>query len=86
MEREIFEKLKLELNEIKYKQIEFNREKIKKNKNSIDNSITNLKNKLVANFNLMEYDLHIKSDIHNTDFFIHDVEMIILKISEKNEI
>ena len=86
MEKELLEKLKIDLNVIKLKQNEFNREKNNKNKNSIDATITHLKDRLVTNYNLMEHDLHIKSEIHNTDFFIHDVEMLILKICNESEI
>jgi len=35
-------------------------------------------------FNLMEYDLHINMESHNTEFFIHDVESILLKLEEKH--
>ncbi len=31
----------------------------------------------------MEHDLHINMEIHNTDFFIHDVETILLKLEDK---
>lgn len=85
MEKETLEKLKLGLNEIKVKQIEFNKEKNKKNKGSIDTTITHLKDNLISNFKLMDYDLYIKSESHSTNFFIHDVEMLIVKYQDENQ-
>lgn len=82
MEKDILKKLKSSLNEIKIKQNEFKREKNKKAQNSIDSLITVLKNNLISNYNLMDYDLYIKSESHNTEFFIHDVESILLKLEE----
>lgn len=84
MEKDKISNLKLSLGEIKIKQNELNREKNKKAKDSIDSQLTRLKNNLISNFNLMEYDLHINMEIHNTDFFIHDVESILLKLEEKH--
>ena len=85
MEKETIEKIKLSLDEIKIKQIQLNKEKNKKGKSLLDAIITHLKNNLISNFNLMEYDLYIKSDSHNTDFFIHDIEMLIIKHQNENE-
>lgn len=84
MEKDKLNNLKLSLSEIKIKQNELNREKNKKAKDSIDNQITMLKNNLISRFNLMEYDLHINMESHNTEFFIHDVESILLKLEEKH--
>ena len=84
MEKDKLNNLKLSLGEIKIKQNELNREKNKKAKDSIDNQITMLKNNLISRFNLMEYDLHINMESHNTEFFIHDVESILLKLEEKH--
>jgi hypothetical protein len=83
MKKDKISNLKLSLGEIKIKQNEFNREKNKKAKDSIDSQLTMLKNNLMLNFNLIEYDLHISMEIHNTDFFIHDVESILSKLEEK---
>ncbi|MDI5897637.1 hypothetical protein [Flavobacterium yafengii] len=83
MEKDILKKLKSSLGEIKIKQNEFKREKNKKSQNSIDSLITVLKNNLISNYNLLDYDLYIKSESHNTEFFIHDVESVILKIENK---
>lgn len=83
MEKDKISNLKLSLGEIKIKQNELNREKNNKAKDSIDSQLTRLKNNLISNFNLMEYDLHINMEIHNTEFFIHDVESILLKLEEK---
>ena len=85
MEKETIEKLKLGLDEIKIKQIQLNKEKNKKSKSSVDAIITHLKNNLISNFKLMEYDLYIKSESHNTDFFIHDIEMLIIKYENEDE-
>lgn len=82
MEKDILNKLKSSLKEIKIKQNEFKREKNKKAQNSIDSLITILKNNLISNYNLTNYDLYIKSESHNTEFFIHDVESILLKLDE----
>ena len=83
MEKDILNKLKSSLDEIKIKQNEFKREKNKKAQDSLESLITILKNNLVSNYNLMDYDLYIKSESHNTNFFIHDVESIILKLEDK---
>ena len=83
MEKDILNKLKVALDDIKVKNNEYKREKNKKAQNSIDDSITLLKNNLISNYNLMDYDLYIKSESHNTEFFIHDVESVILKLEEK---
>lgn len=82
MEKDILNKLKSSLSEIKIRQNEFKREKNKKSQNSIDSLITVLKNNLISNYKLMDYDLYIKSESHNTDFFIHDVESILLKLEQ----
>ena len=84
MEKEKLNNLKLNLREIIIKQNELSREKNKKEKDSKDNLITRLKNNLVANFDLLEYDEYINMEIHNTNFFITDVETIIMKY-EQNE-
>lgn len=86
MDKEKLNNLKLNLSEIKIKQNELTREKNKKEKDSRDNLITRLKNNLVSNFNLMEYDEHINMEIHNTNFFIHDVETIIMKYEQKDSL
>ncbi len=83
MEKDKISNLILSLGEIKIKQNELNREKNKKAKDSIESQLTRLKNNLISNFNLMEHDLHINMEIHNTDFFIHDVETILLKLEDK---
>lgn len=58
--------------------------KDKKEKDRLESQITYLKNKMVTDFNLMQYDLHVKMEMHNTNFFITDVEDIIRNNSEEN--
>ncbi|WP_269227661.1 hypothetical protein [Flavobacterium eburneipallidum] len=82
MDKDLLNKLKSSLDEIKIKQNEFKREKNKKSRDSIDSLITRLKNNLISNYNLTNYDLYIKTESHNTEFFIHDVESILLKLEE----
>lgn len=82
MDKDLLNKLKSSLDEIKIKQNEFKREKNKKSRDSMDSLITRLKNNLISNYNLTNYDLYIKTESHNTEFFIHDVESILLKLEE----
>lgn len=82
MEKDLLTKLKFSLDEIKIKHNEYLRAKNKKDKESIDRLLTILKNNLISNYDLMKYDLYVKSESHNTNYFIHDVDSIILKLEE----
>jgi hypothetical protein len=79
MEEEL-KKLKDDLYTIKIYEDRYKIEKNKREKTSIDNHITKLKEKLISDFNLVEFDKGINLESYNTNLFIHDVESIIFKL------
>lgn len=84
MEKETLSKLKDSLDEIRIKYNEFLRAKNKKEKESISTWLTILKNNLISNYGLMKYDLYIKSESYNTEYFLFDVNNIILKLEQED--
>ena len=84
MEKETLSKLKDSLDEIRIKYNEYLRAKNKKEKESISTWLTILKNNLISNYNLMKYDLYIKSESYNTEYFLFDVNNIILKLEQED--
>jgi len=82
MEEEL-KKLKDDLYTIKINQDRYEMEKNKKAQNSIDNHNTKLKEKLISDYNLIDYDEGINIESYNTNSFIDDVELIIFKLENK---
>ncbi|MCZ8297685.1 MAG: hypothetical protein O9297_10765 [Flavobacterium sp.] len=85
MEKETISKLKDSLEEIRIKYNEYKKAKNKKEKESIINRLTILKNSLISRYDLMKYNLYIKSESYNTENFLFDVDNIILKLKLEND-
>ena len=91
MNEEEIKKLEIKLSEIIIEKNNFNRSKLKKGKDKIKkNDLERMKDsinfssmKLIENFKLMSFDLHIKDQYCDVEFFIFNVENIIRKERQK---
>ena len=91
MNEEEIKKLEIKLSEIIIEKNNFNRSKLKKVKDKIKkNDLERMKDsinfssmKLIENFKLMNFDLHIKDQYYDVEFFIFNVENIIRKERQK---
>lgn len=84
MTKEKLTELKQDLDLIKVKFIEKGKAKTKKEKETLESIIQYFTNNLIDKYSLLQYDLGIKMECHNTNFFIQDVEAVIRKL-ENNE-
>jgi hypothetical protein len=91
MNEEEIKKLENKLSEIIIEKNNLNRSKLKKGKEKIKekylekakDSINFSSMKLIENFKLMNFDLHIKDQYYDIEFFIFNVENIIRKERQK---
>lgn len=91
MSEEEIKELENKLNEIKIEKNNLNRSKLKKGKERVkDKELERAKDsinfssmKLIENFKLMNYELDIKDQYYDIEFFIHNVENIIRKEKQK---
>jgi hypothetical protein len=77
VDKETLTKLKAGLKEIQIKKFELNRAKNQKERKSVQSYITYFTDKLIKDFNLLQYDMGIMEEKHKLDFFIYDVENIL---------
>lgn len=80
MNEKLINSLKESLREIKIKQNELKRAKNKKERKDIESEIEFLKQALISNYKLTNYDQHIRMESYNNDYFIFDVESILSKL------
>lgn len=86
MTKEMLNNLKKDLDIIK---TEYHKEKSatkRRDRESIYNYIQFLTDKMIDRYKLLEYDIGIKMESHNPEYFIYDVENIIRDLEGKMEI
>lgn len=91
MSEEEIKKLEEKLNEIKIERNNLNRSKLKKGKERVKekdlerakDSIISSNMRLIENFKLMNFDLDIKDQYYDIEYFIFNVENIISKEKQK---
>lgn len=81
---EQIESLERKLEYIIQENIQFKKTKVKKEKEKIQNNIISFIKNLIESSNLMNYDLNIKDQYYDVDFFIYNLKNIIEK--RKNEL